>query len=88
MCVWLLGNSLASRKKVLPIVKDFLMEQDGDGCPGDVEDEEETQVPPTPMNSLVDGCPLDDGLPHISAQDLEEKFSKMEADRGGKWPVQ
>lgn len=47
-----------------------------------MEEEEESQVPPTPMNSLVEGCPLDDGLPHISAQDLEEKFSKM-ADRGG-----
>lgn len=80
------GNSLASRKKLLPIVKDFLKERDGDGCLGDgrlgdVEDEE-SRVPPTPMNSLVEGCPLDDGLPHISAQDLEEKFSKM-ADRAG-----
>ncbi|GAA6232427.1 protein prune homolog isoform X1 [Lates japonicus] len=76
------GNTLASRKKLLPIVKDFLKEQDGDGRLGDAEEEEESQVPPTPMNSLVEGCPLDDGLPHISAQDLEEKVSKM-ADRGG-----
>lgn len=79
------GNSLASRKKVLPIVKDFLKEKDGDGCLGDGrlgDVEEETPVPPTPMNSLVEGCPLDEGLPRISAQDLEEKFSKM-ADRGG-----
>lgn len=75
------GNSLASRKKLLPIVKDFLKGQDGDGRPGDVE-EDESRVPPTPMNSLVEGCPLDAGLPHISAQDLEEKFSKM-ADRRG-----
>ncbi|XP_018534292.1 exopolyphosphatase PRUNE1 isoform X3 [Lates calcarifer] len=75
------GNTLASRKKLLPIIKDFLKEQDGDGCQGDAE-EEESQVPPTPMNSLVEGCPLDDGLPHISAQDLEEKVSKMAA-RGG-----
>lgn len=73
------GNALASRKKLLPIVKDFLLERDGD-------DDDESRVPPTPMNSLVDGCPLDDGLPHISAQDLEEKFSKMEADGGGKRP--
>lgn len=81
------GNSLASRKKLLPIVKDFLKERDGDGCLGDCRlgdvEEEESRVPPTPMNSLVDGCPLDNGLPHISAQDLEEKFSKM-ADRGEK----
>ncbi|XP_044062657.1 exopolyphosphatase PRUNE1 isoform X2 [Siniperca chuatsi] len=81
------GNNLASRKKLLPIIKDFLKEQDADGRLGDsrlgdVEEEEESRVPPTPMNSLVEGCPLDDGLPHISAQDLEEKFSKM-ADRRG-----
>ncbi|XP_023249416.1 exopolyphosphatase PRUNE1-like [Seriola lalandi dorsalis] len=76
------GNVLASRKKVLPIVKDFLKEQEGDGRLGDVEEEEESGVPPTPMNSLVEGCPLDEGLPHISAQDLVEKVSKM-ADRGG-----
>ncbi|XP_070692308.1 exopolyphosphatase PRUNE1 isoform X1 [Pempheris klunzingeri] len=78
------GNALASRKKLLPILKDFLKEWDGDGCLGDVEEEEEeeSRVPPTPMNSLVDGCPLDDGLPHLSAQDLHDKFSKM-ADRGG-----
>ncbi|KAM9353256.1 exopolyphosphatase PRUNE1 isoform 1-T1 [Symphorus nematophorus] len=80
------GNSLASRKKLLPIIKDFLKEREGDGRLGDgrlgdLEEEEESGVPPTPMNSLVDGCPLDDGLPHISALDLEEKFSKM-ADRG------
>eukprot|EP00064_Thunnus_orientalis_P013274 superscaffoldBa00002134_g13311 len=73
------GNTLASRKKLLPIVKDFLRDRDGDGRLGDgrlgdvEEEEEESQVPPTPMNSLVEGCPLDDGLPCISAQDLEEK---------------
>ncbi|XP_051271835.1 exopolyphosphatase PRUNE1 [Dicentrarchus labrax] len=80
------GNSLASRKKLLPIVKDFLKERDGDGRLGDgrlgdlvaaAVEEEECRVPPTPMNSLVEGCPLDGGLPRISAHDLEEKFSKM-----------
>ncbi|TMS01048.1 Exopolyphosphatase PRUNE1 [Larimichthys crocea] len=81
------GNSLASRKKLLPIVKDFLKGRDADGCLGDgrlgdVLEEEESRVPPTPMNSLVDGCPLDGGPPHISAQDLEDKFNKM-ADRRG-----
>ncbi|XP_037639550.1 exopolyphosphatase PRUNE1 [Sebastes umbrosus] len=83
------GNTLASRKKLLPIVKEFLRERDGDCCLGDgrlgdveEDEEEDSQFPPTPMNSLVEGCPLDDGLPHISAQDLEEKFSKM-ADRRG-----
>ncbi|XP_030014567.1 exopolyphosphatase PRUNE1 [Sphaeramia orbicularis] len=78
------GNTLASRKKVLPIVKDFLKEQDGGGACrlGDGDEEDESQVPPTPMNSLVEGCPLDDGPPQISAQALEEKFSKM-AEGGG-----
>lgn len=78
------GNTLASRKKVLPIVKDFLKEQDGGGAChlGDGDEEDDSQVPPTPMNSLVEGCPLDDGLPQISAQALEEKFSKM-AEGGG-----
>ncbi|XP_071324302.1 exopolyphosphatase PRUNE1 [Trachinotus anak] len=75
------GNTLASRKKLLPIVKDFLKGQDGDGRLGDVE-EEESGVPPTPMNSLVEGCPLDEGLPRISTQDLVDKVSKM-ANRGG-----
>ncbi|KAM4629984.1 exopolyphosphatase PRUNE1-like [Polymixia lowei] len=31
-------------------------------------------VPPTPMNSLVDGCPLDAGF---NQEDLLEKFSRM-----------
>ncbi|CAN9514416.1 unnamed protein product [Ophioblennius macclurei] len=76
------GNTLASRKKLLPLVKEFLKEQCGSGCRGDGEDEDEEDcgVPPTPMNSLVDGCPLDEGLPQISAQDLEDKFSKMTSD--------
>ncbi|KAM4601036.1 exopolyphosphatase PRUNE1 isoform 2-T3 [Polymixia lowei] len=79
---YLQGNTLASRKKLLPIVKDFLREHKGDGCRGDQEEaslEAESQVPPTPMNSLVEGCPLDNGLPRISAQVLQEKFSKMAA---------
>uniref|UniRef100_A0A3P9HZS4 Prune exopolyphosphatase n=1 Tax=Oryzias latipes TaxID=8090 RepID=A0A3P9HZS4_ORYLA len=71
------GNRLASRKKLLPLVKAFLKEQSGDRCPGPGE-EEESDVPPTPMNSLVEGCPLNEGLPQISAQDLQEKFSKLE----------
>ncbi|KAM8870154.1 exopolyphosphatase PRUNE1 isoform 1-T1 [Spinachia spinachia] len=81
------GNSTASRKKLLPIVKDFLKEREGgscqgDGCLRDVEEDEESCFPPTPMNSLAEGCPLDNGLPHISYLDLEEKFNKM-ADRRG-----
>ncbi|KAJ3598202.1 hypothetical protein NHX12_001713 [Muraenolepis orangiensis] len=79
---YLQGNTQASRKKLLPIVKDFLKEREQDGCRGnqdkeEEEEEEDSQFPPTPMNSLVEGCPLDNGLPRISAQALEEKFSKM-----------
>ena len=70
------GNTQASRKKLLPIIKDFLREREQDYCRAD-EEEEDCQFPPTPMNSLVEGCPLDNGLPRISAQALEEKFSKM-----------
>ncbi|CAL8298179.1 unnamed protein product [Gadus morhua 'NCC'] len=81
---YLQGNTQASRKKLLPIIKDFLREQEQDGGrdeggEGEEEEEEDTQFPPTPMNSLVEGCPLDNGLPRISAQALEEKFSKMSA---------
>ncbi|XP_059195945.1 exopolyphosphatase PRUNE1 [Centropristis striata] len=80
------GNTVASRKKLLPLVKDFLKEQDagclGDGRLGDAADEEaESRFPPTPMNSLVDGCPLDAGPPpRLSARDLEEKISQMTSD--------
>lgn len=72
---YLQGNTLVSRKKLLPLVKDFLRERGGE--PGEGEEEEEAPLPPTPMNSLVEGCPLDGGLPRISAQALEETFSKM-----------
>uniref|UniRef100_A0A3Q2CX63 Prune exopolyphosphatase n=1 Tax=Cyprinodon variegatus TaxID=28743 RepID=A0A3Q2CX63_CYPVA len=73
----LTGNKLASRKKLLPIVKNFLRECDGDCCLGDAE--EESVVPPTPMNSLVEGCPLDEGLPKITAEDLQDKFRQMDS---------
>ena len=95
------GNTLASRKKVLPIILDFLkdrerkMAQGGnledleleDECTEDPSDsqqccedsaiEEDSGVPPTPMNSLVEGCPLDNGLPKINAEVLVEKVSKI-----------
>ncbi|XP_052434619.1 exopolyphosphatase PRUNE1 isoform X1 [Carassius gibelio] len=95
------GNTLASRKKVMPIITDFLKERerkvyqsgniedldldddsnldqsDSQQCPEDTGMEDDVQVPPTPMNSLVEGCPLDNGLPKISPEVLVEKVSKM-----------
>ncbi|XP_061112029.1 exopolyphosphatase PRUNE1-like [Conger conger] len=125
---YLQRNTLASRKKLLPLLKDFLRDRElrearrggaGDGEDLQEEEEEEEEegeqpdegpdeaqplpwrrrgvgglteeeeeeeeegcgglVPPTPMNSLVEGCPLDNGVPRISAQALLEKFNKMAA---------
>ncbi|XP_038828400.1 exopolyphosphatase PRUNE1-like [Salvelinus namaycush] len=131
---YLQGNALASRNKVLPILKNFLKEWDkkqvhcGEaedfeelddhvdptGSPSFDDDarprcfsasrhhrrrllgtedsgmEEDFQVPATPMNSLVEGCPLDAGLPRISAEAILEKFSRMGGEAGenkdGNWP--
>lgn len=44
---------------------------------GDDLVDEDTPMPPTPMNSLVDGCPLDRGLPKLSAEAIFEKFNSM-----------
>ncbi|XP_060057706.1 exopolyphosphatase PRUNE1 isoform X3 [Erinaceus europaeus] len=41
------------------------------------QDEEEPVLPPTPMNSLVDECPLDQGLPKLSAEAIFEKCSQI-----------
>lgn len=95
------GNTLASRKKVFPIITDFLKEweskvsqsgnmedlylddesnhdqSDSQQCADDAGIEDDTQFPPTPMNSLVEGCPLDNGLPKINPEVLVEKVSKM-----------
>ncbi|XP_069041109.1 exopolyphosphatase PRUNE1 isoform X2 [Lepisosteus oculatus] len=112
---YLQGNTLASRKKVMPILKTFLRGLEGrtrhygevedlgeledqfdpSRCPPFEEDtrlrwcsasrrhrhptpeEEDSQVPPTPMNSLVEGCPLDNGPPRFSAEAILEKFGRM-----------
>ncbi|XP_054854285.1 exopolyphosphatase PRUNE1 isoform X2 [Eublepharis macularius] len=111
------GNTTASRKKILPIVKDFLRGWDprgtmqpgrktraepvesspgsSDSCPpergaagrkdppksqhlgDDLFGDEDTHLPPTPMNSLVDECPLDRGLPKLSAEAVFEKFNRI-----------
>ncbi|XP_074837435.1 exopolyphosphatase PRUNE1 [Carettochelys insculpta] len=134
ICAYHQGNTIASRKKVLPILKDFLREQGGSagpmhpsdkeshgtmrlepkdssaGCgesdktpedldvagegasedePGGRRDptrcprlsdallEDDALLPPTPMNSLVDECPLDRGLPKLSAEAVFERFSHI-----------
>ncbi|XP_052586142.1 exopolyphosphatase PRUNE1 isoform X1 [Peromyscus californicus insignis] len=41
------------------------------------QDEEDPPLPPTPMNSLVDECPLDQGLPKLSAEAVFEKCSQI-----------
>ncbi|XP_015279994.1 PREDICTED: protein prune homolog isoform X2 [Gekko japonicus] len=108
------GNATASRKKVLPIVKDFLRDcgtmqpcrktraEPANASPGradsrplergaagrkdppksqrlgdDLLGDEDTHLPPTPMNSLVDECPLDQGLPKLSAEAVFEKFNRI-----------
>ncbi|XP_065154576.1 exopolyphosphatase PRUNE1 isoform X1 [Paramisgurnus dabryanus] len=95
------GNTVASRKKLLPIITDFLKEWDRKVCQSgnidvlDLDDdsnqdqsdslqcaedagiEDDTPFPPTPMNSLVEGCPLDNGLPKINPEILVEKVCRM-----------
>ncbi|XP_053134264.1 exopolyphosphatase PRUNE1 isoform X2 [Hemicordylus capensis] len=39
--------------------------------------DEDALLPPTPMNSLVDECPLDQGLPKLSAEAVFEKFNRI-----------
>ncbi|KAG5856527.1 hypothetical protein ANANG_G00008880 [Anguilla anguilla] len=115
---YLQGNALASRKEMMPVIRDCLKdwgrrsvhcsnpedlgeleEQFGSSC-GPVTDdesrarpgtasrryrlfaeesgmEEDSLVPPTPMNSLVEGCPLDRGLPRVSAEAVLERFREV-----------
>ncbi|XP_036395411.1 exopolyphosphatase PRUNE1 [Megalops cyprinoides] len=93
---YLQGNTLASRKKVIPIIKDFLKDRErravhcgnledllvledqfNPSCAGGPGMEEDSNVPPTPMNSLVEGCPLDSGLPRVSAEAVLERFREV-----------
>ncbi|XP_018424340.1 PREDICTED: protein prune homolog [Nanorana parkeri] len=124
------GNTAASRKKVLPILKELLRSSDSSCCPmqasqeaedsngqsgfhersagnhfeaaefppddGDYQDEmkgrgyrarfrkqfedgfeDEKSFPPTPMNSLVEGCPLDRGLPKLTVEAILERISRI-----------
>uniref|UniRef100_A0A8D0E7N9 Prune exopolyphosphatase 1 n=1 Tax=Salvator merianae TaxID=96440 RepID=A0A8D0E7N9_SALMN len=123
ICAYNQGNTAASRKKVLPLIKDFLREwgqpnsagvamqpettglfckarleskgaesgnreRDGahkdPGKPqrlGDDLADDDAALPPTPMNSLVDECPLDQGLPKLSAEAVFEKFNRIASAR-------
>ncbi|XP_013918614.1 PREDICTED: protein prune homolog [Thamnophis sirtalis] len=119
------GNSGASRKKLLPIVREFLRQWEGprpssprmqpelSRCvpptrgdagsrdpsggakdapkpprPGEEAAEEDTLLPPTPMNSLVDECPLHRGLPEVSPEAIFERVNRIATDRslGGRSP--
>ncbi|XP_056178322.1 exopolyphosphatase PRUNE1 [Falco biarmicus] len=68
------GNALASRKKVLPILRAAL---GGPGVTGGPE--EEVVPPPTPMNSLVEECPLAQAVPPLCPQDVLERVSRIAA---------
>uniref|UniRef100_A0A8D0FSP8 Prune exopolyphosphatase 1 n=1 Tax=Strix occidentalis caurina TaxID=311401 RepID=A0A8D0FSP8_STROC len=68
------GNALASRKKVLPILRAAL---GGPGAAGGPE--EDVGPPPTPMNSLVEDCPLAQAVPPLCPQDVLERVSRIAA---------
>ncbi|XP_029141081.1 exopolyphosphatase PRUNE1 [Protobothrops mucrosquamatus] len=115
------ANTTASRKKVLPIVREFLTQWAGasptgpsmqpavssrvpparvdsqgtgsrDPCGaakeppkplrlGEDPADEDTLLPPTPMNSLVDECPLHQGLPEVSPEVIFERVNRIATDR-------
>uniref|UniRef100_A0A3B4WT58 Prune exopolyphosphatase 1 n=1 Tax=Seriola lalandi dorsalis TaxID=1841481 RepID=A0A3B4WT58_SERLL len=74
------GNTLASRRKVLPVLTHLLSDwwnrALGVEDHGNVEEDYGGRMmpPPPPMNSLVDGCPLDGSF---NQEALLEKFSRM-----------
>ncbi|XP_068851534.1 exopolyphosphatase PRUNE1 isoform X2 [Aphelocoma coerulescens] len=68
------GNTVATRKKVLPILRAAL---GGLGAAGGSE--EEAVPPPTPMNSLVEECPLAQAVPPLCPQDVLERVSRIAA---------
>lgn len=71
------GNTLASRKKVLPILRAAL-----GGGPGTAAGpEEEAAPPPTPMNSLVEESPLAQAVPPVCPQAVLERVSRMAAEQ-------
>ncbi|XP_039566096.1 exopolyphosphatase PRUNE1 isoform X2 [Passer montanus] len=68
------GNAVAARKKVLPILRAALGGLGAAGGP-----EEEVVPPPTPMNSLVEECPLAQAVPPLCPQDVLERVSRIAA---------
>ncbi|XP_071273616.1 exopolyphosphatase PRUNE1 isoform X2 [Agelaius tricolor] len=68
------GNAVATRKKVLPILRAALGGLGAAGGP-----EEEVVPPPTPMNSLVEECPLAQAVPPLCPQDVLERVSRIAA---------
>ncbi|XP_058677528.1 exopolyphosphatase PRUNE1 isoform X2 [Ammospiza caudacuta] len=68
------GNAMATRKKVLPILRAALGGLGAAGGP-----EEEVVPPPTPMNSLVEECPLAQAVPPLCPQDVLERVSRIAA---------
>ncbi|XP_058716753.1 exopolyphosphatase PRUNE1 [Poecile atricapillus] len=66
------GNSAATRKKVLPMLRAALGGPGAGGGP-----EEEAVPPPTPMNSLVEECPLAQAVPPLCPQDVLERVSRI-----------
>uniref|UniRef100_A0A8C9G420 Prune exopolyphosphatase 1 n=1 Tax=Pavo cristatus TaxID=9049 RepID=A0A8C9G420_PAVCR len=71
------GNTLASRKKVLPILRAAL----GGGPGSAAGPEEEAAPPPTPMNSLVEESPLAQAVPPVCPQAVLERVSRMAAEQ-------
>uniref|UniRef100_A0A3B4WSG3 Prune exopolyphosphatase 1 n=1 Tax=Seriola lalandi dorsalis TaxID=1841481 RepID=A0A3B4WSG3_SERLL len=82
------GNTLASRRKVLPVLTHLLSDwwnravhcgAGGEELEDQLDQSDEDyggrmMPPPPPMNSLVDGCPLDGSF---NQEALLEKFSRM-----------
>ncbi|KAM8794355.1 exopolyphosphatase PRUNE1 [Eudromia elegans] len=72
ICAYTQGNALASRKKVLPILRGAL------GTPPAAPDDD-AALPPTPVNSLVDECPLAQAVPPLCPQAVYERVSRIAA---------
>ncbi|XP_075301246.1 exopolyphosphatase PRUNE1 isoform X2 [Opisthocomus hoazin] len=68
------GNALASRKKVLPVLRAALGPAGAAGGPA-----EEGAPPPTPVNSLVEECPLAQAVPPLCPREVLERVGRLAA---------